>query len=135
MGRLLGLLMLVGGGGVAVANPEVREAVTAPFEDVVEEVRDQVTDIELRQMSRDLVAEAIVGNYPTDDRAFRRWLEDYYSEVKSTLDAWDRPYRFTSSGESFELRSAGRDGVFGNADDRVLEARRGRRAVAPARGF
>lgn len=38
----------------------------------------------------------------------------------SVVDAWERPIRYTRSGDEVELRSAGPDGAHGTADDVVL---------------
>lgn len=38
-------------------------------------------------------------------------------------DGWQRRFRYTVSGSSFELRSAGEDGVFGTGDDLVANGR------------
>lgn len=35
-------------------------------------------------------------------------------------DLWKRPFRYTASASSYELRSAGEDGVFGTGDDLTL---------------
>lgn len=39
------------------------------------------------------------------------------------VDAWDRPFTFTRSGEGYEVRSAGPDGNVGTADDLTLQGK------------
>lgn len=49
-------------------------------------------------------------------REFPEWLERQYSPGADT-DSWGNPYQYTVSRETYELRSAGPDGLMGTEDD------------------
>ena len=43
--------------------------------------------------------------------------------IEELRDGWERPLQYEPSGDAFTVRSAGPDGVFGNADDETQEVR------------
>jgi hypothetical protein len=43
--------------------------------------------------------------------------------IAGVRDGWNRPLRYELHDDSYTIRSAGADGVFGNADDETLEGR------------
>lgn len=46
--------------------------------------------------------------------------------VGASADSWGKEFRYSATGNAFEIRSAGRDGAFGSADDIVATGRLGR---------
>jgi type II secretion system protein G len=66
-------------------------------------------------------------NEPMTGPKPRRWTQVV---KKQPLDPWNTPYRFTQLAPKerewrWELRSAGRDGIFGNSDDLATEEESG----------
>jgi general secretion pathway protein G len=73
-----------------------------------------------------------VGRYPTTEEgldalvkspAGLRWWHGPYAESAAFTDPWGRPYVYTIASkfeESFEIRSAGRDGKLNTSDDIVV---------------
>lgn len=64
------------------------------------------------------------GRYPSDEEGLRvllfapgdaGWQGPYVTLLRS--DPWQTAYRYRRSGASFDLRSAGPDGLFGTEDD------------------
>lgn len=66
-----------------------------------------------------------LGSFQRESGKRPRSLQEFAPPVAevpwlSTCDPWGHRVRFTpTTGDEFELRSAGADGVFGTADDRV----------------
>lgn len=93
--------------------------------------------------------EPMYGSFQQDAiirlEALQGWLYRYqqrYGKLPATLDdfaptrahesdlrydPWQHLVRFRVAGEGYEIRSAGEDGVFSNADDIILQGQRGRR--------
>lgn len=93
--------------------------------------------------------EPIYGSFQQDAiirlEALQGWLYRYqqrHGKLPATLDEfaptrtresdlrydpWQHLVRFRVAGEGYEIRSAGEDGVFLNADDIILQGQRGRR--------
>lgn len=63
------------------------------------------------------------GSYPVTNQMEEmvRLVCPAYVRSLPVLDPWGRPYLYTSSGSSYELRCAGKDGAPGNGDDVVMQ--------------
>jgi hypothetical protein len=47
--------------------------------------------------------------------------QDPERKAESFLDEWSRPIQFTRKDQGYTLKSAGRDGILGTADDIIIE--------------
>ena len=118
----LGLLLTIS--TVAVATSDIPEQMKRMFEDSVAAARQVSTAGDLHSMSVMLDAAYVMDRRLPSERDFNTWLTNTFKEnnVKSlSHDHWGNPYIYTcaKSGRSYELRSAGPDGLTGTDDDMV----------------
>ena len=96
------------------------------FVDTRAEINPRPVEVTRRHMS--IVARALekarqgTGRYPADVREILSLpIEDPNVRPQEwwLIDGWDRPLRYVSRSNGYELRSAGADGIFESADDLV----------------
>jgi hypothetical protein len=59
-----------------------------------------------------------------DSREFDIWVSRRYQTSNTRFDAWGNEYTLSTGGRSFQLRSAGPDGVPGSEDDILITGSR-----------
>lgn len=119
---LVGILVLVG--SVSAIYSDLPGEMKTIYEDSIMAAQQVSTAGDLKSMSVMLSAKYIMDRRLPAEREFEGWLRATFKEnaVKDlSVDHWGSPYVYTVSdrGRSFQLRSAGPDGIAGNADDMV----------------
>src|SRR4051812_10974980 len=73
------------------------------------------------------LVEAAITRFMREHQTMPRSLDELYAgrahEPDPTLDAWGQKIRFSPTTSGYELRSSGKDRVFGTGDDVVLTHR------------
>jgi hypothetical protein len=123
MGRIFLLLLVALGLGLYFPQSRARILETAaPLMNPAyrwmshQEMNQIVEDLEIRLDSGD--------GLPTARGAFDAWLESRYPQENPRRDAWGLRYQLQVRGTTFQVISAGPDGVFGTDDDLVREGGR-----------
>jgi general secretion pathway protein G len=116
----IGMLVVIG--SLSAVYADLPEKMKTMFDDSVNAAQQVCTAGDLRSMSVMLDAKYVMDRRLPSEREFDAWLEETFKEnnVKDLAeDHWGNRYIYTVSRNrtTYELRSAGPDGVVGNQDD------------------